>query len=123
MDYYNSKDFSSMQEEAIRRVHEMQQRSKNIVNGTTGQQHQQGSAQSPEPKPKQSPQNQSKPDNTPLQGLLGSLMGTTGGSNELFSISNIKIDEEKALIAMMIYILYKNGADVKLLLGLGYLLI
>ena len=45
------------------------------------------------------------------------------GHDELFNIAGIKIDEEKALIALMIYILYKNGADVKLLLGLGYLLI
>jgi hypothetical protein len=44
-------------------------------------------------------------------------------SRELFSVGGIKIDEEKALIALMIYILYKNKADIKLLLGLGYLLL
>lgn len=32
------------------------------------------------------------------------------------------IDEEKALIGILLYILYKNGADIKLLLALGYLL-
>ena len=108
MDYYNSKDFSTMQEEAVRRVHEMQKRSRNIVNGNPPQ-----SPQKPQQKPANPP---------PLQGLLNGILGNSGGK-ELFTISNIKIDEEKALIAMMIYILYKNGADVKLLLGLGYLLI
>ena len=43
--------------------------------------------------------------------------------NKLFDVAGIPIDEEKALIAMLIYILYKQGADVKLLLGLGYLLL
>ncbi|MBR1751662.1 MAG: hypothetical protein IJ740_12465 [Ruminococcus sp.] len=44
-------------------------------------------------------------------------------SKELFDLGGIKIDEEKALIAMMIYIIYKNGGDIKLLLALLYLLI
>ena len=34
-----------------------------------------------------------------------------------------QIDEEKALIGMLIYIIYKNGGDYKLLLGLLYLLL
>lgn len=42
---------------------------------------------------------------------------------ELFDLGNIKIDEEKALIGMLIYIIYKNGGDFKLLLGLMYLLL
>lgn len=46
-----------------------------------------------------------------LSGLLGGNLG------------DIKIDEEKALIGLLIYILYKQGADIKLLLGLGYLLL
>ena len=46
-----------------------------------------------------------------LSGLLGGNLG------------DIKIDEEKALIGLLIYILYKQGADITLLLGLGYLLL
>ena len=46
-----------------------------------------------------------------LSGLLGGNLG------------DIKIDEEKALIGLLIYILYKQGADIKLLLALGYLLL
>lgn len=41
----------------------------------------------------------------------------------LFNLAGIQIDEEKAMIALLIYILYKNKADMKLLLGLGYLLL
>lgn len=35
----------------------------------------------------------------------------------------IKLDSEKLLILMMLYVLYKNKADAKLLLALGYLLL
>lgn len=45
---------------------------------------------------------------------IGDIEGLLGG---------IKIDEEKALIAMLIFILYKQGADIKLLMGLAYLLL
>ncbi len=76
--------FHKMQEEAIRRVTEMQQRARSAVDGNV----QQSPAEAP-PRKK-----------TPLG-----------------------IDEEKALIGMLIYLLYKQGADLKLLLGLAYLLI
>lgn len=41
----------------------------------------------------------------------------------LFDLAGIKIDEEKALIGMLIYTIYKNGGDTKLLLALLYLLL
>ena len=45
-------------------------------------------------------------------------------ANDIASIlGGIKIDEEKALIALLIFILYKQGADIKLLMGLAYLLL
>lgn len=126
MDYSESSDFSTMQEEAIKRVREMQQRSKSIVGG------EKNAAPPPPPStphseptsPPKQQQKETQNGNTPnLQSILGGLLGGSGGSKELFSISNIKIDEEKALIGMLIYILHKNGADVKLLLALGYLLL
>ena len=46
-----------------------------------------------------------------MSGLIGAKLGEK------------KIDEEKALIGLLIYILYKQGADIKLLLALGYLLL
>ena len=81
-----------MQEEAIRRVMEMQQRSREAVDG--------------KPPHETEPKNAAPPKND--------ILGMLGG---------IKIDEEKALIALLIYILYKQGADIKLLIGLAYLLI
>ena len=91
-----------MQQEAIQRVQEMQQRSKNMVSSDTPV----SPPKANQPRPKQNFNKANHKNN-----------------GELFNLGGIKIDEEKALIALMIYILYKNGADIKLLLGLGYLLI
>ena len=120
-------DFRSMQEEAVKRVMEMQRRSRSYtqeggMNGTG---------------------NSSGTTNTAgavgLNGVSGlnglnipsgadnSGGGQNGGHAEkkgaLFNLAGIQIDEEKAMIALLIYILYKNKADMKLLLGLGYLLL
>ena len=95
---YNG-DFNRMQEEALNRLREMQRRSRPAVN---------------QPKPPQSepkPQPQPKPQSPPRPDALKSLFG------------DIKIDSEKALILLMLFVLYKNNADLKLLLALGYLLI
>ncbi len=47
----------------------------------------------------------------PLQGFFDGLL------------KDFNIDEEKIILGVLIYLLYKNGSDVKLLLALGYLLI
>ena len=118
-------DFRSMQEEAVKRVMEMQRRSRSYtqeggMNGMNG--------------------NSSGTTNTAgavgLNGVSG--LNTPSGANNsggvqngghaekkgaLFNLAGIQIDEEKAMIALLIYILYKNKADMKLLLGLGYLLL
>lgn len=116
-------DFRSMQEEAVKRVMEMQRRSRSYtqeggMNGTGGM-----SGMS----------NSSETANTAgavgLNGLnTQSVADNSGGGHAekkgaLFNIAGIQIDEEKAMIALLIYILYKNKADMKLLLGLGYLLL
>lgn len=94
--------FDTMRRDAIRRVQEMQRRSRQLL--------------SPEPEPQAAEKHRSDP--------LSSLLGGLGkGSGELFDIAGIHIDEEKALIGLLIYILYKQGADIKLLLALGYLLL
>ena len=67
------------------------------------------------------PKKENKQDG--IDALLGSLLGGKTSGGKLFDVAGIPIDEEKALIGMLIYILYKQGADVKLLLGLGYLLL
>ena len=91
---YSEENFGKMQEEAVRRVMEMQQRSRDAVGQTA-------------------PPLPEKDEAKPIQ-AQSLLNGLTGG---------IKIDEEKALIGLLIFILYKQGADVKLLLALGYLLL
>lgn len=89
-----------MQEEALNRLREMQRRSRTAVN----------QPKHPQPEPKPQPQ-QPKPQSQPRPDALKSLFG------------DIKIDSEKALILLMLFVLYKNNADLKLLLALGYLLI
>ena len=37
--------------------------------------------------------------------------------------TSITADPEKVLILLMLFVLYKNKADIKLLLALGYLLV
>lgn len=126
-------DFRSMQEEAVKRVMEMQRRSRSYTQegGMNGTGNISGMG------------NSSGTTNTAgavgLNGLNGvsglntpsgadnSGGGQNGGHAEkkgaLFNLAGIQIDEEKAMIALLIYILYKNKADMKLLLGLGYLLL
>ena len=105
MAYSDDNNFTTMQEEAIRRVREMQRRSRSIV----------GSEEQPLPPAEENDDHKAIKSSPKSSSPLGSLLG--GG------LGNIKIDEEKALIGLLIYILYKQGADVKLLLGLGYLLL
>ena len=83
-------DLKTMQEEAVRRVREMQKRSQSYI----------GQPAEPPPPPPQ----EAKPA-------------------PLLDIAGIKLDEEKALIGLLMYVLYKNNADMKLILALGYLLL
>lgn len=100
-------DFITMQQDAVRRVREMQQRSRSFV------------------EPPDEPDMIRAENSSPNAGDKEDLDSTDPEKNSkpLFSLAGIDIDEEKALIALMIYILYKNKADMKLLLGLGYLLL
>lgn len=102
-------DFISMQQDAMRRVREMQQRSRSFVEPPEASE-----MTSPEDRPPIA--GDGKPNNSAAAPYEKS-------GKPLFSFAGIDIDEEKALIALMIYILYKNKADMKLLLGLGYLLL
>lgn len=98
---YNG-EFNKMQEEALERLREMQRRSKTAVN--TPPTRPQSSPRPPEqPRP---------PASAPArrQDIFSTLFG------------DMKIDSEKALILLMLFVLYKNKADIKLLLALGYLL-
>ena len=61
---------------------------------------------------------------SPLSDFFNSLAGLGGQKTSSKSIlDELNIDQDKAIIGILIYILYKNGADIKLMLALGYLLI
>ncbi len=85
--------FRSMQEEAVRRVMEMQRRAQSYTS------------------PPDTPDTPDEPAS-----------GVKLPADPLKELTGLDLDEEKALIGLLIYILYKNGADFKLLLGLRYLL-
>lgn len=117
-------DFRSMQEEAVKRVMEMQRRSRSYtqeggMSGMSGMGDSSETANTAGAVGLNGLNTQSVADN--------SGGGQNGGHAEkkgaLFDLAGIPIDEEKAMIALLIYILYKNKADMKLLLGLGYLLL
>lgn len=99
-----------MQQEALERLHEMQKKSKTIVEpakeavsaGINRNPHQQSGSQS----------TASQIHNPPLPDIFKSILG-----------DGIKLNAENALILMMLFVLYKNKADIKLLLALGYLLL
>ena len=126
LDYSDADTFGKMQQDALRRAMDMQRRSRQYgmqQNGSSPAPF--AASDTPSPAPAAAPTDKPSTDaphggSQGLSGLLGSLGGKGG---ELFNIAGIPIDEEKALIGLLIYILYKQGADIKLLLGLGYLLL
>lgn len=100
---FNPQQMEKMQRDAVNRVNEMHRRASQMVNPSP----------SPPPPPPPQPQ-QEKPTTAPVD---------NGFISSLSKLVDFKIDEEKALIGIIIYILAKNKADPKLLIGLGYLLL
>lgn len=149
--YNVDRDFDAMRQEAIERVRAMQRRSREIVAPPNNNQRAETPKQNPEPVPPiPEPEvskaiNENENTNTPnhnantarntgfnnqtgaIVNILGSLFPKGGGQTKKGPLSELldgfNISEENALIGILIYILAKNGADVKLLLGLGYLLL
>lgn len=124
---YNGHDFNTMQEEALRRMREMQQRSKSAVN--TQPQTPRGSSA-----PQQATQS-SRGASTNSGGNKNENMGQEAKATQaavgnvqkqdIFKslFGDVKLDTEKVMILLMMFVLYKNGSDIKLLLALGYLLL
>ena len=103
------RNFNQMQEEALKRLREMQSRSRTAVNRPQPPPPPQHDHPHHNPEPHH--ENRRPAQNAPPQDIIKSLLG------------DVKIDSEKALILLMLFVLYKNKADMKLLLALGYLLI
>jgi len=148
---YNQKEFESMQADALRRVREMQKRASfyvnadepvhNTQNASTSNprssRNPQGSnihnqsQNSDRAKDNQSSQHKESSSQNPFSQLFGSKNNNqsaeTDGIHSSNTINNFlkdfKIDQEKLFVLLLIYLLYKNGADFKLLIALGYLLI
>lgn len=149
--YNVDRDFDAMRQEAIERVRAMQRRSREIVAPPNNSQRTEP-AQNPVHVPpipnteasettnenaniNTSNSNTGTMDNSSLNNnqasaianILGSLFPNSGGQTKKGALSSLldgfNISEENVLIGILIYILAKNGADVKLLLGLGYLLL
>lgn len=97
-----SDNFDKMQRDAINRVREMQRRAQ-IPNSPAH-----SVFANPPHEENGSPEKSGMPER---------------GDSLLSLFKGIHIDEEKALIGLLIYVLYKNGADTKLLLALGYLIL
>lgn len=114
---YND-DFNRMQEEAMSRLREMQKRSRTAVNQPRPQ-------PQPQPVPKPSPPPSPPPPPPQINNAQRPQPQNSAPKPDIFKniLGDIKIDSEKALILLMLFVLYKNKADMKLLLALGYLLI
>ena len=124
---FSDAQFQNMQQEAIKRVMEMQKRSNSIVNSHNNANQRQSA---PLPKPPESiPQNQQNnhtqnSSQNDISSLLSSLINGSHKNDILNSLLNeFKPDEEKIILGILIYILAKNGADLKLILALAYLII
>ncbi len=104
---YTREDIIAMQKDAERRVREMQEKQKSIANNNC----------SPPPPPPPPPQPVPTPATMPIHKENPVNKGFLEGI-----LPDIKIDEEKALIIFLLIILARNGADMKMLLALGYLL-
>ena len=111
---YSRAEMQAMQQDAVKRVREMQARSQNFINGNGKEQCR---PEPPPPPPKKEPPPPPLPQNNFCQNNIQ-------GNGSFLSglIPDIKIDEEKALIIFILIILARNGADMKILLALGYLL-
>ena len=107
---YSKEDIMAMQKDAERRVMEMQARQKNIANGNCP-------PPSPPPSPPVPPPPPMPCETMPIHKENPVNKGFLEGI-----IPDIKIDEEKALIIFLLIILARNGADMKMLIALGYLL-
>lgn len=101
---YSQSEIDSMRRDALRRTREMHSNAQKMESDV------QAEAPPPE-KPKEAVNNTAQQgSNNPLGSLFSGIF------------SNGKIDNDKLIIIMLIIILAKEGADLKLLIALGYII-
>jgi len=112
-----------MQQDAINRVLEMQERASRTLEAS-GMGAEGGNVRAPHEAERTPSHSEREADHhhadrpaapSPLSGLLGSF------SN--LPLLNFSIDSEDIILLLLIYILYKDGADMWLLLALAYIFI
>lgn len=135
---YNNSDMLRMQQEAIQRVQDMQERARRAAQGggmrlpdTPAPMPQARPIQEPEPEPAPSPLPQAFPappepapghhQHNPLSDLLSSFSG--GDSSPLVRLLNgLGLDGEQLLILGLLFLLWNEEADHTIMLALLYLL-
>lgn len=121
-------NFMSMQQEAIKRVEQMKQRSKSYVSPSPPQDSTQNIKTEEPANPAEKNEHIDTPAETangqPYKDILKSNSIVSGLKDALgIDLAHMGLDNEKIMLALLIYILYKNNADIKLLIALAYILL
>lgn len=107
---YTRAEIDRMQQDAMRRVRDMQRRSRSYVQNSPPPRNNPPPAPPPPPEEPIHIPDEERECPPPKKNLLEGIL------------PDIDIDEEKALIILLLILLARNGAEMKLLLALGYLL-
>ncbi|HAP79654.1 MAG TPA: hypothetical protein DCQ78_05800 [Ruminococcus sp.] len=124
MAYYDNRQFNNMRNDAIRRTREMYRSSAvNTSHYSTAENYKSKPAP---PEPEKIPENPPEPkppetnNNNPVQKNYSNNLPFPENIGKIFGGN---LDSEKLTIIALIIILAKEGADMKLILALGYILI
>lgn len=125
-----SGDMLKMQQDAIRRVREMQERARRVsgtsgntpsrphfVQGSTSGQTQQNNARPQSPSQPQLPQAHDTSQNS-LSDLTRPII-----HNISHFIEELGVDKDRALLLIILFVLFKEEADIKIILAVCYLLL
>lgn len=119
MAMYDSRQMNKMRQDAIHRSQEMYRRS--MVNSSH---YSQGQRQHHEPQPEAEPEPRQKQQaSEPEPERLKSPVSEKQHADLLKGLFEGKIDSEKLMIIALMVILIREGADMKLILALGYILL
>lgn len=130
---YTSREVSSMQSDAIRRVNEMQRLSRektNALNQSSNQyapNFQNPLEPTPDfiPKPEPIYESTNDPISDPIDepNIENLFIPEVVSSSFTGILEKLNLDDEKITLIVLIIILVNEGADIKLILALGYILL